>query len=362
MATCQPTNKPMGPIKFADFFTYINLQNLTFCHVSLTSPYQHCQTELQIRQVTRRQAKARSYRPSGRTDTTQLEFNIDVRNSGIPTFFWTKTKFFLKKKCNWITSSRSNLIQDSQLVRSVLPEFIPHKSVAIDNQRIRGKGKVLCVSYKQDRSYAYKRYNEVRSRNQIWRRKAVSIKYNDRVRARVCVCGLICPVTQKSVRHKLCGTYGYTLFSHIISQTVWFSLKTERNYWTQNVCFLILTKNYVSNISHSKRNWARYEKMYICSHVKCWLWLTDFNYNWRFSTNFSKNIHIRNFMKISEILTLILLMWRIWWAPNNATTWQMGFKLKILDKCFEKYSYTKFHENPSDFNPYPANVENMVSS
>jgi len=25
------------------------------------------------------------------------------------------------------------------------------------------------------------------------------------------------------------------------------------------------------------------------------------------------------------VLTLILLMWRIWWAPNNASRWQMGF-------------------------------------
>ena len=24
-------------------------------------------------------------------------------------------------------------------------------------------------------------------------------------------------------------------------------------------------------------------------------------------------------------LTLILLTWRIWWAPNNASRWQMGF-------------------------------------
>jgi len=27
------------------------------------------------------------------------------------------------------------------------------------------------------------------------------------------------------------------------------------------------------------------------------------------------------------ILTLILLTWRIWWAPNNASKWQMGFNL-----------------------------------
>ena len=26
-------------------------------------------------------------------------------------------------------------------------------------------------------------------------------------------------------------------------------------------------------------------------------------------------------------LTLILLMWRIWWAPINASKWQMGFNL-----------------------------------
>jgi len=27
------------------------------------------------------------------------------------------------------------------------------------------------------------------------------------------------------------------------------------------------------------------------------------------------------------ILTLILLTWRIWWAPNNASKWHMGFNL-----------------------------------
>jgi len=41
-------------------------------------------------------------------------------------------------------------------------------------------------------------------------------------------------------------------------------------------------------------------------------------------------------------LTLILLTWRIWWVPNNASRWQMGFNLA--------------------FKPHPANVENMESS
>jgi len=31
------------------------------------------------------------------------------------------------------------------------------------------------------------------------------------------------------------------------------------------------------------------------------------------------------FEKRAQNLTLILLTWRIWWAPNNASKWQMGF-------------------------------------
>jgi len=41
-------------------------------------------------------------------------------------------------------------------------------------------------------------------------------------------------------------------------------------------------------------------------------------------------IHIKYIYLIIQvsnngILTLILLMWRIWWAPNNASRWQIGF-------------------------------------
>jgi len=39
-------------------------------------------------------------------------------------------------------------------------------------------------------------------------------------------------------------------------------------------------------------------------------------------------------------LTLILLMWRIWWAPNNASKWQMGFNsaFKVLMRYFAETS------------------------
>jgi len=33
--------------------------------------------------------------------------------------------------------------------------------------------------------------------------------------------------------------------------------------------------------------------------------------------------YIREMCKL--LLTLYLLMWRIWWAPNNASKWQVGF-------------------------------------
>ena len=36
-------------------------------------------------------------------------------------------------------------------------------------------------------------------------------------------------------------------------------------------------------------------------------------------------ILLRARYKYNNTLTLILLTWRIWWAPNNASKWQMGF-------------------------------------
>jgi len=45
-------------------------------------------------------------------------------------------------------------------------------------------------------------------------------------------------------------------------------------------------------------------------------------------------------------LTLILLTWRIWWAPNNASRWQMGFNLvfKGLSK-WSRWSWKIFSSN-----------------
>jgi len=34
---------------------------------------------------------------------------------------------------------------------------------------------------------------------------------------------------------------------------------------------------------------------------------------------------IVEYSRFRRHLTLILLTWRLWWAPNNARKWQMGF-------------------------------------
>ena len=40
-----------------------------------------------------------------------------------------------------------------------------------------------------------------------------------------------------------------------------------------------------------------------------------------------------------NILTLTLLMWRIWWAPNNASKWQMGLNSAFKRLSTEQYGF-----------------------
>ena len=51
--------------------------------------------------------------------------------------------------------------------------------------------------------------------------------------------------------------------------------------------------------------------------------------------------HIKNSSmqraQMSSYLTLFVLTWRIWWAPNNATKWQMGFNSQF--KALIKINY-----------------------
>jgi hypothetical protein len=51
-------------------------------------------------------------------------------------------------------------------------------------------------------------------------------------------------------------------------------------------------------------------------------------------TKFPSLYVLRVTFRSLERLTLILLTWRVWWAPNNASKWQMGFNL-----AFKSYVY-----------------------
>jgi len=43
-----------------------------------------------------------------------------------------------------------------------------------------------------------------------------------------------------------------------------------------------------------------------------------------------------------QVLTLILLTWKIWWAPSNASRWQMGFNSAFKGlRCIWNRHYTK---------------------
>jgi len=55
------------------------------------------------------------------------------------------------------------------------------------------------------------------------------------------------------------------------------------------------------------------------------------------------------FSSTSRFLTLILLTWRIWWAPNNARKWQMGFNSAFIHSYSnwlrEQFGYFSLNEH-----------------
>ena len=136
------------------------------------------------------------------------------------------------------------------------------------------------------------------------------------------------------------------------------------------------TSIFLKHFSFWEEMSAIWSKMYIGIFVKSPLFVSDFNYIWNSTRYFRKSTQISNFMKIrlveaelfhadrrtgmtiiiegfrnfanapkkggglcgfephadSSPLTLNRLTWNIWWAPNNASRWQMGFNsaFKVL--------------------------------
>ena len=69
------------------------------------------------------------------------------------------------------------------------------------------------------------------------------------------------------------------------------------------------------------------------------------------------------FISCSYTLTLNPLTWKIWWAPNNARKWQVGFNLEfkglregcsrvVALRLFHRPSFCSVHELPALFSKY----------
>jgi len=63
----------------------------------------------------------------------------------------------------------------------------------------------------------------------------------------------------------------------------------RRQFFEHEMCVLTSsTIFFFRNMSHSKKNWEVYDKMYVCFHVKYPLLLLDINGTWTFWTYFGK--------------------------------------------------------------------------
>jgi len=121
----------------------------------------------------------------------------------------------------------------------------------------------------------YQRNNEARSCNHCCRGGAESITYSE--------CTFVALGIQHatSMRHIVWGLSGSTSFFHIISQTA----RSSQNIIEYRTCILIFSTNFVWNISHSKGNWARYNKNVCRSSCKVPVILSHFNDTWIFLTD-----------------------------------------------------------------------------
>jgi hypothetical protein len=130
--------------------------------------------------------------------------------------------------------------------------------------------------------YTYNVYIEARPCKHCCSGKAIRIIYI------VCVCIQYFDTHLKMHTHHIVssGLSGSTRFFHIISQTAQFS---EKKAIGNKMCLVIFSAAFVQKISHSKKNWERFDQIYTILRVHP-LFLSDFNGNLILSTNFRKII------------------------------------------------------------------------
>ena len=113
-----------------------------------------------------------------------------------------------------------------------------------------------------------------------------------------------------------CGLPGSTVSSHILINGTIFKIKKllnlKRVFWFSlqilSQIFLIVRRTECDII----------KKIYISLHVKCPLFVSDFNETWIFATDFRKNTQISNFIKIRQVrVELLHADWR-----TDRQTWR----------------------------------------
>ena len=104
---------------------------------------------------------------------------------------------------------------------------------------------------------------------------------------------------------------------------------------TANVCPVIMLKDKVVH-KHNMKAYGGNDGMtpLIFNHV----WIRTCSYVFVWSAVKRTNVIVSQFM-----INFYMLTWRIWWAPNNASGWQMGFNSALKGLRGKNSLYTTLH-------------------
>jgi len=108
----------------------------------------------------------------------------------------------------------------------------------------------------------------------------------------VCVCRLGYP--SRSAHASYCHLW-HALLHNIFTNYFTNGAILEKKVIKHKTCVLIFCTTFAWNISHSKNNWAEYDKKFsIRLHVKCPLFLPDFNKIYLFLTDYRETWNIKS--------------------------------------------------------------------